>query len=314
MRSMAQPPAFDQAALAENQAGRLAGDQRKWLSNMSGSSRRGNVTAAVFCVILGLLLLVAPGPAQYSVTKPLVGIGFLVIAGFLFVRGFIGADPLTQDLRERAVESVEGAIQKQLVQQRSGPSLHYFNVAGKRLHAFGDQYDAAPDYGWVRVYYLPHSKRVANFERLPDRPLPPGALDSPAAAVKAMLGGLHGHDAVSRAEAMAQLQALGGAMRARVEGDATPPAPDQRDPRPLAQAIVGRWSNGTVTVEFIADGTATGTTFGGLHHDGHWSVDSSGRLVADVTGSSEAVDAWVVGDSLTIAEQGVAIKLSRASA
>jgi hypothetical protein len=303
---------FDPGAIDANKAGRLADDQRKWLRNLSSGSRRGSLTAALVCAVLGLLLIFAAGPPQYAVTKPLLGFGFMVVAGFLFVRGILGADALTEDLRDRKVDVVEGAISKRRVSTggRSSRVTHYIDVEGECLEAFHDQYEAAPDAGWVRVYYLPHSHRVVNFERLPDKPLPAGAFDSPQAAMKAAAGAVHGSEA-ARAEAMAQLQAMGAAMRATVAGDATPPPPDQRDSRPLAEAIVGSWTNGFVTIDFNSDGTATGSA-AGRHHDGHWSVDSSGKLVADVMGHSQAVDAWVTADGLTIADNGSAMKFSRA--
>lgn len=305
---------FDPGALETNKAGRLADDQAKWLRNMSSGSRRGNLTAAAFCAALGLLLLLAPGSSQAGVLKPLAGFAFLLIAAFLFVRGFTGADPLTGDLRDRNVESVEGAIAKHTMSSsgRSSTTWHYIDVEGKRLQAFRDQYDAAPDAGWVRVYYLPHSHRVVNFERLPDKPLPPGALASPQQAMKAALGGMIGHGEVGRAEAMAQMQAIGDAMRAKVEGDATPPPAADRDPRPLTQAIVGSWSNGLITVEFQPDGNASTTLPGGRRQDGRWSVDANGKLVADVMGHTQAVDAWVTADGLTISEGGQAMTFTRA--
>jgi hypothetical protein len=37
---------------------------------------------------------------------------------------------------------------------------------------FPATYDAAPDAGVVRLYYLPRSRRVVNLERLPNAPLP----------------------------------------------------------------------------------------------------------------------------------------------
>jgi hypothetical protein len=46
---------------------------------------------------------------------------------------------------------------------------------------------------------------------------------------------------------------------------------------------------------------------------GSWSVDSNGRLVADVAGPAEPVDAWIVGDRLTVAMAGKGLAFQRGS-
>jgi hypothetical protein len=90
-----------------------------------------------------------------------------------------------------------------------------------------------------------------------------------------------------------------------------PPAPDQRDQRPLAQAIVGTWAAGPFRVTFEPDGTVH-ALLGGREQRGHWSVDGSGRLHADALGHrDEAGDAWVAGDALTISADGQGITLHR---
>src|ERR1700751_80529 len=110
---------------------------------------------------------------------------------------------------------------------------------------------------------------------------------------------------------MAQLQAMGDVLRAKVEGDPAPPPPDQRDQRPLAEAIVGRWSNGMITFEFHRDGTGALVLPGGNRREGPWSVEGGGKLISDVTGPGDGAETWVVGDSLTISSGGQALKFSR---
>jgi hypothetical protein len=312
---MADSSPFPQDAMESNRAGRVADSQKQWLRAMSWDARKGGLSIAAMCAALGLVIWFAPGPPQYAVAKPLIGLALLAVALFFLLRSLSGGDAITQDLRSGKVESVEGAITKVLIRgTRSAASTHYFDVEGKRLHVTGSQYDWAPDAGIVRVFYLPHSHRAVNFERLADRPLPPGALDSPREAIKEALGAFGAHDETSRAEARAQLSAMGDQLRAKVEGSAvTGPPQGQRDPRPLSESILGTWSNGLLTFAFAPDGTATATLPGGHARSGRWSVGADGKLVADLMGQSDAAEAWVNGDELTISDRGQGIVLKRAA-
>ena len=117
-------------ALEANRAGRLTDQQRRGLRGQSRGLRKAELQFAVIFTILGLLVWFAQGPAKYATVKPLVGIAFLIIAGFLVVRAFLGADPLTHDLRSTKVQSVEGAITKTSVTAHSGgaSSTSYFFI------------------------------------------------------------------------------------------------------------------------------------------------------------------------------------------
>jgi hypothetical protein len=124
---------------------------------------------------------------------------------------------------------------------------------------------------------------------------------------QAMLGLLaeaaHSGNQIQSAEARAHLATMGDAVKAAMTTGATPPDA-ARDPRPLAQAILGTWSNAMMSVSFAPDGTLSATMpgmLGGRSRSGHWSVDSSGQLVSDVVaGRPMPTEAWVSGDQLTV--------------
>ena len=303
---MADSSPFPADALEANRAGRLSPQQRNWLRSLAKTWRSNGRTIAGVAAVLGLivLFLADKGGAE----RILLGVGLLIVAVFMFVLSLMGVDTMDADLRAGKVESVEGAIakRKQVTHGRNtSTTTYYIDVKDKQMVAFRDQYEAAPDAGYVRVYYVPHSLRVVNLERVAG---PAGAADavkSPQDALKLAARGLFSLDEQSRAEARAQLAAVGGAM----QPGASPPAAE-RDPRPLAEAILGRWSNGMVTLEFDAGGTVTMDLPGGGQRQAHWSVDPQGRLIADVMGRQEAGEAWVAGDHLSIklGDEGIVLK------
>ena len=302
---MADP--FPASALQANAANRLTAEQRTWLRSLAGNSRRNSFSFALIAGILAVILLFFADRGGSE--RILFGLGLLIVAGFFFVRGFLGADPLDRDLREGYVESVEGAISKRRVSTggRSSSVTHWIDVEHKRMRAFKDQYDAAPDAGYVRVYYVPNSMRVVNLERLPDRAGDAEAIKSPKDVAKLAASSLFSFDEVKSAEARAQLAAAGHAMQA---GERPPDS--ELDKRPLAEAIVGKWSNGMVTLDFDANGTVAVTMPMGMERKANWTVDAQGRLVADVMGEKEAGEAWIAGDRLSIKQGGEGIVLKRA--
>jgi hypothetical protein len=95
-------------------------------------------------------------------------------------------------------------------------------------------------------------------------------------------------------------------------GAATPP-PGTRDPRPLAEAIVGAWRAGPISVTFAADGTMTTDLPGGHGQPGRWTVDAAGELHAQFAGRDMAGEAWVSGTTLTIKADGEAREFQRSS-
>ena len=303
-RTFAHPLAPD--ALADNRAGKLTGAQRDVYRRMSRGSRKTELQLAGVFAVIGLLVWFANGPAQYATIKPLAGIGFLILAGVLLVVGLSGSDSITRDLREGRVLQAEGAIRKfteTTHSRNSSTTYHYAEVGNVRTETGPTGYEALPEAGIVRLYYLPHSHRLVNFEQLADRPLPEGALTDAHVALRAGVSALLGD-----ADARAEVAAIGRQLTASGE----PPPASERDPRPLAQAIVGTWKNPMLSVTFDAGGTVTATMPGGRKQSGHWSVDTSGNLVSDVMGSEGTAKAWVANDRLSIELDGQGVTLVRA--
>ena len=311
---MADQSPFPPDALQTNRSGRLTDQQRKWFTSEARGFRKGELSAAIFCVALALvlLLLTSPKSASDRAFLTIAGVGLLIIAGFLVVRSFTGADALTADMRSGKVESVEGAIAKHFRQStgRSSTTTYYFDVDGQRVTVSRVAYNAAPDAGYVRILFLPQSHHLVNLERLPDHPLP-GGMPSPTEIMQIAATAIGSHEGVKAAEAHAQLAAIQN--RFMPKGVVPPPA-ETRDPRPLAEAIIGGWTNGLLTIVFAPDGTVTVRMPGGEERAGRWSVTADGRLVADVMGHQEPTDAWVVGDNLTISVRNNGLTLSRVSA
>jgi hypothetical protein len=297
---------FPQDALEANRAAQLTPAQRKAFRGQSRGFRKAELQFAVIVTIIGLLVWFAPGPTKYATVKPLIGIGCLILAGFLVVRSFLGADALTQDLRDGRVESVEGAIAKTSVtsdSRGSSSTSYFFHVGGIRVKVWRGAYQAAPEAGFVKIYYLPHSHELVNLERVADTGLPADAMKSPQVLQELVKEAVHSHDPNQTAEARAHLATMGDAFKATMTNAGPPPASD-RDPRPLAEAIVGGWSNAFMNLSFAADGTLSASMPGmprGRPRSGHWSVDSSGHLVSDIMGGGPMpTEAWVSGDQLTV--------------
>jgi hypothetical protein len=301
---------FSAEALGANQSGRLTDAQRRYLRGMARSVRKGEFTFALPLLAIGILVFIADGHRSSGTERYLIGLAFVAMAIFLVARALTGGDALTRDLRRVRVESVEGAIAKH-IQQASGTNsdFHYLDVAGKRFEVPPSAYQAAPDAGYVRVYFLPRSHKVVNLERLPDRSLPADA--TPKDLMTAMGAAMHSHSETRIAEARADIASFGEAVTAGFSRTAVPPPLESRDPRPLTEALPGTWSSMLMTLTFASNGTVSGTMMSGRQHSGHWSVDSTGRLRTDVTGHDGAADAWIVGDQLTIALQGEAFTFHR---
>jgi hypothetical protein len=146
---------------------------------------------------------------------------------------------------------------------------------------------------------------VVNLEPIPNASPAPdmtqqGVLKSVAAAL------LPGGSRREINEARAGFAKLRDTLQAGFDGPAQAPPAEARDPRPLATAVVGTWTNGFIHVTFSDDGRLTVKMFGN-EKSGRWSVDSQGRLSADVMGhgpSGQSADAWIAGDQLTVSAQG----------
>ncbi len=306
--------AFSVDALQTNQSGQLTPEQRDHWRARSGGGRRSEVSIALAVAVIGLVVAFAPGPAKDSTIKPIIGIVCLVIAVGLIVRSLTGADPITRDVRAGRVESIEGAITKHVVMaSESGDNSYYVHVANE---TDGDQryrtshalYEAAPDAGFVRVFYLPRSRRAVNFERLhsaaPSEVTPGSAVE----AAREFLAAGGTRDPVQTAEARAHA----ADMVDQIKQD-TFAVPDELPPdsRPLGEALLGSWTNAFATVTFSEGGTVRATLPGGRQQSGRWSVDAGGHLVAEVLGSTQSVDAQVSGDELVVSWEGQPVRFRR---
>jgi hypothetical protein len=306
---------FPAAALPDNKSGRLTDDQRRGFGNLERGARKDRIVFAGICAVLAVLILTASGPAPNAWLRPFASAGFAAAAVTLFLYGTFYRDSLTRDLGGGRVVSVEGAIGKHSRSTDSGSSSmtsYYLDVAGHSYEVGGLTYEAAPDAGYVRLYMLPRSHKVVNLERLPDPPLPQGALDSPAQMVGMFAAALRSHDIEQINAARAQGAALEHALEARMAAAAVPPPAGARDPRPLAEAIIGSWQGPFVSMTFTPDGNMVATLPGGRLERGRWSVGPDGKLHSNATGKDEAADAWVAGDTLTVSDEGHGLTFHRA--
>lgn len=301
---------FPAAALEINRAGTLSDEQRTTLTAYVRHSRGNDPVLAAAAAILGLVLLTTAGAAGIPWIAPFGVAAFVVAAGL--VLGWAGVfSPVLRDVRAGRVESAEGALRKEhhWVSPASRANTYYLDVGGRRLVTTRASYEALPDAGIFRLYYVPRSRRVVNVERLPDRPLPPDALDSPAALVQT-----HAQDFRSggAAEAQPRLAALQARLSPESSAATAPHAPEERDPRPLAQAILGSWRGGAFSLVFTPDGAVTVSFPTGRQIHGRWSVDLAGRLRTVTTGEEKAEEAWVVEDALNLVTEGRTLVFRRA--
>ena len=298
-------------ALEENRSGHLTGDQAQRFERMVTGRRKSTQGLALPVGAIGALLLILTGPAATAVKRQLAGWGFVAAAALILAAPAF--DPLAADVHEGRVETVQGAIGKRRVQStaRSGFTRYYLNIGGCQLQTYLSAYDAAPDAGYVRAYYLPRTRRLVSLERLPNPPLPSGpdeARDMFGRIARALVS----RDPVAFAEAKASAAGLVDAVRESIV-DASE-APSGRVAGGLGRgALVGRWTHPLLNVVLAEDGTATITTIAGASRAGHWSVDAQGRLLTDVTGTMEPTDAVLDGDHLTIQLEGRRLTFTRAS-
>ncbi len=229
-------------------------------------------------------------------------------------------DAFTQDVANGQVDAAEGAVTKKLGNPNA-PS-HEIWVAS---HEAGNQqfasdktlFDSAPHIGMIRLFYLPQSRWAVNFEVLPDVPPADGRLAERAgqtlldwrAARKA-------HDAVGEAQARAGFAAIGREARSYQPEQVIPGTPggEQLAPDRLREAIIGDWTSPVLSISVRGDGTLTATMAGRAAQQGHWSVDSAGRMATDVMGAPLDLDAFVAGDELTLFINGQGLKLRRSPA
>jgi hypothetical protein len=305
---------FPPEALEANRSGRLTEAQLAQLRAQARGTRRGELWGAAALLAIGAFVIYSSAQGRADLTITLIGIGCLAVAVVLLMRSVIGTDALTRDVRSPRVQMVEGAILRQSHQlsssSGSGSSSYYtITVAGERCKVDRATYEAAPEMGYVRLYFLPRSHHVVNLERLPDRPLPEGA--TPMGLFGGMVKAWLRADTTAEAEAAATMATMATKVRDEMEGPAVPPPLVDRDPRPLDEAILGTWRNTLMTFTFTTDGTVAATIAGTHQRTGRWSVEPDGKLRVDLMGHEAATEAWVAADRLTLSLQGKAMTLTR---
>jgi hypothetical protein len=302
---------FAADSLAANQGGQLTDAQRNLYRGDDRSTRKTELYLAVGAIVIAVLLITSAGPAPNAAFRPLLALICVAAAVVLVFRAALAPDSLSRDLAAGTVVTVEGAV---LRSTRQGKSMewHYLRVAGKTFEVPRSVFDASPEAGYVRVYYLPRSKKVVNLEVLPNKAASPELTADPQALAQAAFAGLKTPDLNQQAEAMAQMAAIESSFKAGVTAGATPPPADGRDSRPLAESIVGSWRSGPIGVTFAAGGMMTTDLPGGHGQAGQWSVDGSGHLHAQFMGRDMVGEAWVAGDTLTIQEEGQGRQFQRA--
>jgi hypothetical protein len=305
---------FPQSALEDNRQGRLTDAQRKLIRTLCRGTRKSELTVATFAAVFGIFLFFAVRSSTPALERVGIPIGCLALAAFLLFRAITGGDRLTRDLRHPRVASLEGPIGKHAVstgsEGGSSSTIHYLDVAGQRFEVGRHAYQEAPEAGFVRIYFLSISRHVVNLERLPDHSLPEGT--TPRTLVHEFKDAMLSHDRVKLDELRAEMAGTVNALQAGISHDVAPPE-ESRDQRPLAEVIQGTWSNGPVTVTFTRKGTFSIMMLGANERSGHWTVSGDGKLMADFGGRSGPVEAWVVGDQLTVSFEGTAITLKRTS-
>jgi hypothetical protein len=276
--------------------------------------RKGELSTAALAAAFGIVIFIAVRPTSPVLVRVGIPIGCLALAVFLVLRAITGGDRLTRDLRRPRVDSIEGPISKHstsTTSSGSSASTYYLIVAGQPFEVGSHAYQAAPDAGFVRLYFLSISRHVVNLEQLPARSLPEGT--TPQAVFQEYRQAMRSHDRAKLDEVRAEMAGTVNALQGGLSHDVAPPPDDRRDQRPLQDAIVGTWNNGPVTVVFGPEGTFSITLLRANQRSGRWSVDGNGQLVANLGGRGQATDAWIVGDQLTVSLGGSAFTLNRAS-
>ena len=302
------PSPYPADALEANRRGALSSTQVKNLRNFAGSRRKGGLQFAAVLTVIGVLVGFFASPTASHAARVLIPLGCFLIAAFLIVRFLGGGDPIVRDLRAGKVESVEGAIGKRRVPTEHH-ALHYLQVGDSEFSCGSATYEAVPDAGYLRLYYLPQSRHIVNFELLPDAPVAASSV-SIGGVAKSLGAAVKAHSPRERNEARAQLAGMAHAMQAAFAAPDAPPPPEARDPRPLAQAILGTWSNGFVTVTFFSDGRVSANMMG-KDRPGRWSIDAAGHLHAEAGGQQMSGEAWVSGDKLIVSADGRGLTLTR---
>ncbi len=306
---------FPADALEANRSGTLTAGQRASLLRLARMNRGTQLMMGAILVVGGVMLLRGLASAPRAWWPPWAGAAASAV-GVLTTLNALGiGNRLVQDIHEGRVETVEGAIRKRHGFPRSrtpAPPTHYLLVEGRRFAVGPAGFDAAPDVGYVRLFYLPRSRRVVNLEPLPAHVSAGDMLDHPLSALKSFAAAVLSHDPTQRAEALADAAAVAAAWQTDQQRTASDARAAPRDPRPLAEAIVGTWAmGGLLTLDFRADGTVVVRRPIGGDTTGRWSVDPDGRLRSEATGQQQVGEASIAGDVLTLSADGTTLSFHR---
>jgi hypothetical protein len=236
------------------------------------------------------------------------------ITGLVAAAAERAASPRGRDLAEGRVESVEGPFRKRWWQNygRIAGANYRFVIetreTGKKEYVcWPDMYEWAPDWGTMRLYYLPRSKLVVNVENLSTGEATPQAIKE---ANENYAAAREEHDSVAKAEALAQLGGVEQAFERAVPEDAAS-LDMHSDTASLAKAIVGSWESPFGELTFSHDGTVSAEMGDGTNFEGTWSVDAAGHLHADVMGNAMDAEAAIRGDEMTLRMDDQAVILRR---
>ena len=306
---------FPADALDTNRSGTLTADQTARLRRFARLNRGTQLMMGGVLAVSGAFLWRGAAPAPQAWWTPWAGVAVIAIGAMTALHALGIGNRLVRDLRDGRVLAIEGAISKRrdLQQSRSvTPRTHHLIVEGQWFAVGPAGFDAAPDAGYVRLFYLPRSHRAVNLERLPARVSTREVLANPAQALESFAARVLSPDRTTRAEALADAADVTAAWSAGQQQVAAAAHAAARDPRPLAEAILGTWSmGGLLTVEFRADGTALVRPALGAETRGRWAVDGSGRLRSNVTGDDQVGDASIAGDVLTLSSEETTLSFQR---
>jgi hypothetical protein len=227
---------------------------------------------AVFVALIGVLGFVLPGP-KYMLIVP--GFDFSIIAfssGFLAIAGYL----LVRGLF--GTDPLSGDLRKPVVRMVDGP-------IGKHLRQYSGRMGPVRTDFYIDAGGKPMQAFPDDYNSVPDA----------------------GTGRVYYLQRSHWFLSLDAPTERRFVAD----PPEHRNDSPLNQVIVGKWTNGTVTLEFKPDGTAIGTLPGGGTQASHWWVDGDGKLVVDFSGVRQAADVWVTAEGITLTADGREMKLTR---
>jgi len=230
--------------------------------------------------------------------------GCVALAILLIYRSLSSVAPLTLDLREGKVLSFEGALDKSRASDDdvdNHRTTYLVDIGDKSFTIDRAMYRSLFSGAYLRVYYLPRSSRVVNYEQL-------GHAANVAGPSLLSLFATLGTGVISRNSSVENdildiaRPAIGSVGEYEYQHPAEPADETAAvaEMSPLARVILGSWTHPIMTVTFNSDGILDVVTAGGFKRWGHWSVDDLGRLRSDILGKDGVVDIEVTGDRLTI--------------